>query len=118
MAKIWLFLYIPLEAESETQERARKVPLDDSEEEKEEGESWEDYLYRRTREYNERTREDPYNVPLWLEFAQFQVLFDDLCCTCCQNFPFSFSFIPSLAPFSILQDQFSRKVSKAITVFI
>lgn len=35
-------------------------------------ESWEDEVLRKTREFNRRTRENPYNDKAWLEFAEFQ----------------------------------------------
>lgn len=37
-----------------------------------EGESWEEFVRRRTKEFNERTREKPLDESLWLEFAAFQ----------------------------------------------
>jgi hypothetical protein len=38
----------------------------------EEGESVDDYLARKTREFNEGTRTCPLDVALWLRFAEFQ----------------------------------------------
>lgn len=43
------------------------------EDEQEEGESWNDYIIRRTREFNSLTRERPDDENSWLEFAKFQV---------------------------------------------
>ena len=39
----------------------------------ERGETWEEYVRRRTREFNEQTRERPLDEALWLQFAAFQV---------------------------------------------
>lgn len=54
-----------------------------------EGETNEEMLLRRTREYNLATRERPYDIQLWLEFARFQVggvagrrVHDGRCRTC------------------------------------
>ncbi|XP_030541167.2 nuclear exosome regulator NRDE2 isoform X2 [Rhodamnia argentea] len=35
-------------------------------------ESWEDEVLRKTREFNKRTRENPYDDKVWIEFAKFQ----------------------------------------------
>ncbi|KAJ8537094.1 hypothetical protein K7X08_035495 [Anisodus acutangulus] len=35
-------------------------------------ESWEDEVFRKTKEFNKMTRERPYDVQIWLAFAQFQ----------------------------------------------
>ncbi|KAL8246022.1 hypothetical protein R6Q59_007238 [Mikania micrantha] len=35
-------------------------------------ESWEDEVLRKTKDFNKMTREKPYNVQIWLEFADFQ----------------------------------------------
>ncbi|KAF8014577.1 hypothetical protein BT93_H0410 [Corymbia citriodora subsp. variegata] len=35
-------------------------------------ESWEDEVLRKTREFNRRTRENPHDNKVWLEFAEFQ----------------------------------------------
>lgn len=43
------------------------------EDDEEEGESWNDYIIRRTREFNTLTRERPDDENSWLEFAKFQV---------------------------------------------
>lgn len=42
------------------------------------GETNEELLLRRTREFNEATRERPHDIQLWLRFARFQVR-----CVCC-----------------------------------
>lgn len=39
----------------------------------EEGETQEEFLLRRTRDFNVATRERPYDLQLWLDFAKFQV---------------------------------------------
>jgi len=39
----------------------------------EEGENGNDYIIRRTREFNTLTRERPYDENSWVEFAKFQV---------------------------------------------
>ncbi|KAG0609755.1 hypothetical protein M758_7G011500 [Ceratodon purpureus] len=44
----------------------------EEEDEEEEGESWDDYIIRRTRELNTLTRERPDDENSWLEFAKFQ----------------------------------------------
>ncbi|KAL2930512.1 Protein NRDE2-like protein [Bienertia sinuspersici] len=35
-------------------------------------ESWEDEIFRKTREFNKMAREHPHNVRVWLDFAEFQ----------------------------------------------
>lgn len=42
------------------------------EKEEEKEESFEDYLLRRTREFNEQTRARPHDVDLWMRFVRFQ----------------------------------------------
>jgi hypothetical protein len=37
------------------------------------GESVDEYILRRTKEYNVSTRERPYELNVWLQFAAFQV---------------------------------------------
>jgi hypothetical protein len=46
-----------------------------------EGETNEEMLLRRTKEFNVATRERPLDVSLWLEFARFQVRLCALCGT-------------------------------------
>ena len=36
------------------------------------GETQQDYLNRKTREFNEETRRHPYDIDLWLDYAKFQ----------------------------------------------
>jgi len=51
------------------------LPSEDEEEpteEREEDSEEEDPQYKRTKEYNIRTRENPKDVALWLEFIKFQ----------------------------------------------
>ena len=50
-----------------------KFQKGEGEDEEEEGESWNDYIIRRTREFNTSTRERPDDENSWLEFAKFQV---------------------------------------------
>jgi len=38
------------------------------------GESVDEYILRRTKEYNVSTRERPYDLSVWLQFAAFQVI--------------------------------------------
>ena len=45
---------------------------DDDEEEEEEGESVDDYVARKTREFNEGTRTRPRDPDTWLRYAEFQ----------------------------------------------
>ncbi|CAI5933243.1 unnamed protein product [Closterium sp. NIES-65] len=42
------------------------------EEGEEEGETWDEYVFRRTREFNEDTRRHPLDEQLWLRFVSFQ----------------------------------------------
>ncbi|XP_024385096.1 uncharacterized protein [Physcomitrium patens] len=58
--------FIPLEEKD-----IKKKDVGD-EDEQEEGESWNDYIIRRTREFNSLTRERPDDENSWLEFAKFQ----------------------------------------------
>lgn len=43
------------------------------EEDVHDGESWDDFITRRTREFNTVTRERPGDESVWLDFANFQV---------------------------------------------
>jgi hypothetical protein len=49
-----------------------------NEDEREEGESFEEYLTRRTRIFNEHLRDDPGDIRAWLDFANFQDEFMNL----------------------------------------
>lgn len=50
------------------------VERDEAKEEEEElqGESLDDFLTKKTREFNQQTREHPENIDLWLKFIEFQ----------------------------------------------
>lgn len=37
-----------------------------------EGENFEEYIFRRTKEFNEKTRHNPKDIELWLSFVKFQ----------------------------------------------
>jgi hypothetical protein len=49
-----------------------------SDDENQQGETLEQYTYRRTREFNEKTKQDPYHIETWLEFIEFQGEFSAL----------------------------------------
>lgn len=60
--------FLPLQKLSEGVIGATQV----SAEQDEEGETIEEYMLRRTKEFSTKTREDPYEEQLWLDYAAFQ----------------------------------------------
>jgi len=58
--------------EKEEEEEEDKVSEEKADQATDKEESKEDYVIRKTREYNVSLREQPHNVTLWLEFAEFQ----------------------------------------------
>jgi len=55
--------FMPLEREIREKEESS---------EDEEGESFDDFLYRKAREFNQQTREHPEDIKGWIAFVNFQ----------------------------------------------
>jgi hypothetical protein len=51
-------------------------------------ESWEDYVIRKTKDFNQQTRERPQDESLWIAFVNFQVF----CGNCCLKVYFYYLF--------------------------
>ncbi|KAL3687491.1 hypothetical protein R1sor_013800 [Riccia sorocarpa] len=58
--------FIPLEVEEAPKDASSETEKRDA------GETWQEYVTRKTREYNEQTRERPHDESLWISFANFQ----------------------------------------------
>lgn len=72
--------FVPLDLAQDPQQgfgdvEDRRPPLQSTAqgEEAAASETLEQFLFRRTREFNQRSRETPRDVGLWLDFARFQV---------------------------------------------
>ncbi|KAL2629502.1 hypothetical protein R1flu_014188 [Riccia fluitans] len=58
--------FIPLDIEEAPKKASSETEIRDV------GETWQEYVTRKTREYNEQTRERPHDESLWISFANFQ----------------------------------------------
>ncbi len=63
-----------IEKESDNESSSSDDDRRGSDNEESEGETVDDYLFRRTKELNEHTREHPNDIAGWIKFIQFQVI--------------------------------------------
>ena len=69
-----LFLHFTFKSEDENgeKEKEEQEEEEDEDEQKALGQTYEEYLLEKTREFNIQTRERPHDADLWFRFVDFQ----------------------------------------------